>query len=303
VRDVAHDLPAVVDPAGDRGPGAGHRDRRPPRPPHQEAPRRAPGIHVDAHDLAAVVDVDRGGGGGAHQLERGVPAVTPDEPVAGTGVVDVGPHDVALVVDARRQGGRRPGEVEAGDLVTLADEAPRLGAHLDERRVLAVAAHDLALVVDLDRLGPLGPRHVERPDRAARVPHEPGLAVGPPVLAHDLAPVVDAAGEDRDVRARRVEVGGGAVVAHERRDGRHRGRGLGRAGRHGPGAPDQPGDGGQRAYSRQPPPARASAAEPRHGIPSGRRRLLGDWFGASPPRDVAAGQAEARHRRATFGCV
>src|SRR6266545_5769659 len=142
---------------------------------------RRVGDRGDPDDLAAVVDVKRRGDGGARPVDSGdAPPGIPQEPGAGRGGHNADAHDLAAVVDAEGEGALGAGDLEGGDPTPLQQEPVRrhggLTAHAD----------DLDAVVD-----PGGGPRLDAPE----APPLPRIAVegagGVPVLAHDLAVVVD----------------------------------------------------------------------------------------------------------------
>lgn len=196
-------------------------------------------------------------------VEGGETAVAPDEAVRRPAGVHEVAHDITTIVDAGGQGVHGVGCVDPGGLAPVTDVAAHSGAVVDERGVLAVAAHDLAAIVDLDRLGSPGAGHIERGDPAARVPHEPGLAVGSDVLTGDVAAVVDAAREDLDPGVRRLELAVPTLSEDEPRRGAARPV-RGRRTHRRPGRRERGGGGDRSREDACDTVGAAPAAEPRH---------------------------------------
>lgn len=239
-------------------------------PCSQEPLRRPRVVDEQADHVAPVVDVDGCRGRGIGDVEGGETAVAPDEAVRRPAGVHEVAHDITTIVDADGQGVHGVGCVDPGGLAPVTDVAAHSGAVVDERGVLAVAAHDLAAIVDLDRLGSPGAGHIERGDPAARVPHEPGLAVGSDVLTGDVAAVVDAAREDLDPGVRRLELAVPTLSEDEPRRGAARPV-RGRRTHRRPGRRERGGGDDRSREDACDTVGAAPAAEPGHdGFPSGR---------------------------------
>ena len=99
-------------------------------------------------------------------------------------------------------------------------EAARPGAVVYDWRIVAVEAYDLAAIVDPVGLGSLGARDIDRGEPAALVPDERALLAGvDDVLAHDLAAIVDACGEELHAGLWSLDRGVAIPVQQKRSDG------------------------------------------------------------------------------------